>query len=151
MQTMVKSFQNSNDLILSCDACYFSNSVLLHLCAWFWSIRNEIIIQQCVMGGSENLRPLFCLYSTNHTYSCFVFSNGVSVDTAELDDYTYLFWGAAPCSKSALICVSFCGNGWMHGWQMDLYTAYLSIVFPAEQSEWYKAGVLPLFQLASHF
>lgn len=40
-------------------------------------------------------------------HACFVFSNGVSLDTAELDDCAYLFWGAAPCPMLALICYSF--------------------------------------------
>lgn len=40
-------------------------------------------------------------------HTCFVLSNGVSLGTAEMDDCAYLFWGAAPCPKSALICYSF--------------------------------------------
>lgn len=40
-------------------------------------------------------------------HACFVFSNGVSLGTAKLDDRSYLFWGTAPCPKSALIWYSF--------------------------------------------
>lgn len=48
-------------------------------------------------------------------HACFVFSNGVSLDTAELDDWAYLFWVAAPCPKSALICYSFFESAAMVG------------------------------------
>ena len=40
-------------------------------------------------------------------HACFVSSNGVPLDAAELDDCVYLFSGAAPRLKSALMCLSF--------------------------------------------
>lgn len=53
--------------------------------------------------------------TSTHMHGCFVFSNGVPLDAAELDDCVYLFWGAAPRPKSALICYSFFDSSAMVG------------------------------------
>lgn len=59
-----------------------------------------------------------------HMHACFVSHNAVSLDTAELDDCTYLYWGASPCPKSALICYSFFGIlRQLQAWMADMTTA----------------------------
>lgn len=88
------------------------------LCQCYTMIQQEQLYPFCPISNSLSLFfPTFHPHkpTSTHRHACFVFSNGVSVDAAELDDCVYLFWGAAPCPKSALICYSFFDSSAMVG------------------------------------
>lgn len=65
-------------------------------------------------------KNLFDSHEPTDVHARFVFSNGVSVETAGLDDCAYLFWGGCSLhwvSFDLFLILWLSHNSWMHGWQ----------------------------------
>lgn len=67
-----------------------------------------------------NKNNTFDSHQPTNIHACFVFSNGVSLETAGLDDCAYLFWGCCSLhwvSFDPFLILWLSCNGSMHGWQ----------------------------------